>query len=130
MGTAREDGVTKLYSYQTIDHLEENLRSNRIHCSTPANFNDPWDCKPYLRPPPSMTLNSAQKWITFFKGWFRPEEQKVLAQQLGPEWYENDSLLQSIASTTLNVWQNNTDRYALLPHHEADVLADVGALCE
>ena len=41
-----------LYHYEAFhaDRLADILRNHRIYCSNPANFNDPWDCKPYLNP--------------------------------------------------------------------------------
>jgi hypothetical protein len=50
-------GVTSLYHYQDFnlvssdDHvgrMTDILKHHRIWCSNPADFNDPWDCKPYF----------------------------------------------------------------------------------
>ncbi|WP_168798636.1 DUF2971 domain-containing protein [Herbaspirillum sp. ST 5-3] len=43
----------RLYHYQsytpaTRDRLEETLRSRTIYLSSPAAFNDPWDCRPWF----------------------------------------------------------------------------------
>lgn len=48
--TARELGFARLYHYQRYnrDHLATTLQNNTLHFSTPANFNDPWDCKPWF----------------------------------------------------------------------------------
>jgi hypothetical protein len=52
-------GINSLYHYQDFnlrssdDHigwLTEILKNHRIRCSDPANFNDPWDGKPYFDP--------------------------------------------------------------------------------
>ncbi len=54
--TAAERKIRSLYHYQSCD-LSDEIRSeqfcdllkhNRIYLSNPANFNDPWDCKPWF----------------------------------------------------------------------------------
>ena len=42
-------GHKKLYHYQqfSLDWLADTLHQQRIHCSNPANLNDPWDCIPW-----------------------------------------------------------------------------------
>lgn len=56
---ARQLNFTHLYHYQDFDLNSSNdhagrlldiLRNHRIYCSNPANFNDPWDCKPFFDP--------------------------------------------------------------------------------
>ena len=41
-------GIARLYHYEKFchDYLLETLRAQKIHCSSPANLNDPWDCRP------------------------------------------------------------------------------------
>lgn len=48
--TARSDGHERLYHWQCYDRerLRTFLRDRTIYCSNPANFNDPWDCKPHF----------------------------------------------------------------------------------
>src|ERR1017187_4665739 len=43
-------GIKRLYHYEKFNpcHLSTTLRDQKIHCSNPANLNDPWDCKPWL----------------------------------------------------------------------------------
>jgi len=52
-------GLNSLYHYQDfnpkttdghVERLADILKNRRIWCSNPANFNDPWDCKPYFDP--------------------------------------------------------------------------------
>jgi hypothetical protein len=45
-------GVTTLYHYDQFHHdrLRDILEENRVYCSNPSNFNDPWDCKPCFDP--------------------------------------------------------------------------------
>jgi len=53
---AGEAGITSLYHYQDFDpansvdsdRLVDVLDNNRMFCSDPRSFNDPWDCKPYF----------------------------------------------------------------------------------
>jgi hypothetical protein len=118
MATAREHGITKLYNYQpTLDNLESTLRENQIHCSNPANFNDPWDCKPYFDPSSIDEPEQQPKWVEFFKKLFAAsprEEQKNILQQYGSSWYEHTELLrESITKITMNVGKNNADRYRI-----------------
>lgn len=55
---AAQAGISSLYHYQDFDltralhadRLVDILRNHRIYCSDPADFNDPWDCKPYFDP--------------------------------------------------------------------------------
>ena len=48
--TAWADGHRVLYHWQRFDdaRLRAVLETNRIYCSSPAAFNDPWDCKPHF----------------------------------------------------------------------------------
>jgi hypothetical protein len=116
MGTARDHGIQKLYNFQpTLDHLQSNLQENHIHCSNPEEFNDPWDCRPYFDPSSVADPEQRQKWIAFFKARHAElplDQQADIPMLLGPEWYENTTLLeQSIRNTTLNVWNNNAKRF-------------------
>lgn len=46
--TANQDGIDRLYHWEPFDpiYLRRLLRDRTIYCSAPADFNDPWDCKP------------------------------------------------------------------------------------
>jgi hypothetical protein len=48
--TAWADGHRVLYHWQRFneERLRATLQSNRIYCSSPGAFNDPWDCKPHF----------------------------------------------------------------------------------
>jgi hypothetical protein len=48
--TAGSAGFKKLYHYEKFnaDYLATTLKEQKIHCSNPANLNDPWDCKPWF----------------------------------------------------------------------------------
>jgi len=46
--TAAEQGLRSLFHYQpfNVDRLKPIFTENVIYCSDPAQFNDPWDCRP------------------------------------------------------------------------------------
>ncbi|MEQ9910074.1 DUF2971 domain-containing protein [Pectobacterium odoriferum] len=52
---ALSDGIRSLFHYQPLDSeqhkiwLTETLLENKIYCSNPADFNDPWDMKPLVK---------------------------------------------------------------------------------
>jgi hypothetical protein len=48
--TAFEEGHRVLYHWQRFDaeHLAKTLKDLVIYCSSPVDFNDPWDCKPFF----------------------------------------------------------------------------------
>lgn len=54
--SAGQASIFSLYHYQDLqpglhaDRLTDILKNHRIYCSNPADFNDPWDCKPYFDP--------------------------------------------------------------------------------
>src|SRR5580698_1814969 len=55
---AAQAGFKSLYHYQDfkvdlkldVERVTDILRNHRIYCSNPADFNDPWDCKPFFDP--------------------------------------------------------------------------------
>lgn len=48
--TAFEEGRRVLYHWQRFDEerLARTLKELTIYCSSPGDFNDPWDCKPFF----------------------------------------------------------------------------------
>ena len=46
--TAYNDGIDRLYHWEPFneEYLRRLLGSHTIYCTDPADFNDPWDCKP------------------------------------------------------------------------------------
>ncbi len=50
--TAFQNGIPALHHYEKFnsEYLATTLRDHTIHCSNPANLNDPWDCKPAFDP--------------------------------------------------------------------------------
>ncbi len=47
---AAQLGVKRLYHYEKFNacHLSATLRVQMIHCSSTANLNDPWVCRPWF----------------------------------------------------------------------------------
>jgi hypothetical protein len=67
--TAMVAGVTHLYRYQRFD--PERLRpalEGRLFCSSPAAFNDPWDCHPYFDPSLVSGAEGLEKVIGWLAG--------------------------------------------------------------
>lgn len=48
--TAFQEGHRVLYHWQSLNEtrLTQSLTGRSIYCSSPAQFNDPWDCKPHF----------------------------------------------------------------------------------
>jgi hypothetical protein len=75
---AAQAGINSLYHYQDFqpalhaDRLADILQNHRIYCSNPADFNDPWDCKPYFDPDllddPANQAATAESFIATQRG--------------------------------------------------------------
>ncbi|MGA3029053.1 MAG: DUF2971 domain-containing protein [Bryobacteraceae bacterium] len=77
---AGQAGISSLYHYQDfhadrlvdVERLVDVLENHRVYCSDPADFNDPWDCKPYFDPAllddPANRLATAESFITTQRG--------------------------------------------------------------
>lgn len=67
--TALENGIKSLYHYTSFHEarLADILGNQRIYCSNPSTFNDPWDCKPFFDPDviddPSVHAEVAERFI-------------------------------------------------------------------
>jgi hypothetical protein len=84
--TARTAGIDRLYHYEKFNpaHLTDVLVEQRVHCSDPANLNDPWDCRPWfdensLDDP--TTVEKFIRWIFSFTPTAPVSEQQVSATQ-------------------------------------------------
>ena len=49
--TAAQDKIRRLYHWQRFDavRFEEQMKNGTVYCSSPRDFNYPWDCRPWLR---------------------------------------------------------------------------------
>jgi hypothetical protein len=77
---AGQAGIERLFHYQDfnppnpidVERLTDILTRNRIFCSDPTTFNDPWDCKPYFDPAllddPVIQAGTAESFIATQKG--------------------------------------------------------------
>lgn len=89
-----EAGISSLYHYQDFqpglhaDRLVDILQNHRIYCSSPVDFNDPWDCKPYFDP--ALLDDPANRAAT--------AESLIATQRGGPKGDKMDQLLRTDAS--------------------------------
>jgi hypothetical protein len=76
--------IKRLYHYEKFnaDHLSITLRDQKIHCSDPANLNDPWDCKPWLD---SLSLQDAEV-LQKVMAWFHRQAKQPLHPDLKQQW--------------------------------------------
>jgi hypothetical protein len=82
--TAAEQRIRSLYHYQTFDEparLERILKDGQIYCSNPADFNDPWDCRPCFSK--TMLDNPAQyrRVVQWFVGTVRRRDPSIPAAE-------------------------------------------------
>jgi Protein of unknown function (DUF2971) len=90
---AGQTGFSSLYHYQDfdltpafhVDRLVDILRNHRIYCSNPADFNDPWDCKPYFDP--ALLDDPINRAAT--------AESLIATQRGGPKGNKTDHLLRT-----------------------------------
>jgi hypothetical protein len=61
-------GINRLYHYEKFNacYLRATLRDQKIHCSNPANLNDPWDCRPWLDSQSLQESGVFQKVMSWF----------------------------------------------------------------
>ena len=55
----------RLYHYEPFSpcNLEALLRDRRVRCSTPANLNDPWDCRPWFDAEFADNAEALRDWV-------------------------------------------------------------------
>jgi hypothetical protein len=65
---AHELKISRLYHYQRLDldWLRQVLFDQKIYFSNPANFNDPWDCRPYFNIPSADDHVACERCIQWF----------------------------------------------------------------
>jgi hypothetical protein len=58
-----------LYHYERFvaERLSATLRDQRIYCSNPAGFNDPWDCRPWFDEEALETPERLERVLTFLR---------------------------------------------------------------
>jgi Protein of unknown function (DUF2971) len=92
---AGQTAITSLYHYQDfdlksdqhhLDRLVDILKHNRVYCSNPADFNDPWDCRPYFDPD---LLDDPTHW--------RATAEYLIANKRGPNGPTDDLLRTNLA---------------------------------
>jgi hypothetical protein len=86
--SAGELGIETLYHYEPFNcaYLSAILREQRIHCSNPANLNDPWDCHPWFDGKALDTEDVLLQVIEFHHGQARRGGIPRLSSDLNEEW--------------------------------------------
>lgn len=81
---ARQLGIKRLYHYERFnpEYLSTTLRERKIHCSNPANLNDPWDCRPWLDNRCLQDPDVFQQVIA----WFHRQAKEPLRPDLKLQW--------------------------------------------
>ena len=48
--TAAQNKIQRLYHWQRFNmaRFEEQMKNGTVYCSSPRDFNDPWDCRPFF----------------------------------------------------------------------------------
>jgi len=106
----------KLYNYLPVKYLAGALQHNHLHCSSPENFNDPWDCKPSFNDEVIANPVDRQKWIAFFEQMAAPSplHGQQLYIPLPPSWETKDEVLrQFINSTTEHSARTTAKNYRI-----------------
>jgi len=89
----------KLYHYENFkaEHLSAMLRDMRIHCSNPANFNDPWDCDPWFDDKgledPRVLQDLLDHQLRNFPDGLTPTQRQLYEHKLRSRSYERVNLL-------------------------------------
>ena len=74
--TAQQEGHRVVYHWQRFevgpdlkheDRLVDFLRTGKLFCSTPATFNDPWDCGEWFNTAILQSAEEREKFANFFR---------------------------------------------------------------
>lgn len=97
------NNIQRLYHYQeyNIDRLKDILLMNRIYCSNPIHFNDPWDMKPLIK---SFDNEKDRKeYIEYLR---KTMIENGISQEMIEESLNKPSIIDSMAeSSTLTHWK-------------------------
>ena len=124
---AVDNGIGKLYHYETFnpDYLRDALTNRRVHFSSPQNFNDPWDCRPWFDPTELADRSLRLKWVQFLERHVNPAQEEVLLSR-GVKWRTDEKFLtETIKKMTASIWQLNAERwrlYCLSPHPDSTLM--------
>lgn len=127
MRRSADNGIRRLYHYEPLQpaYLCDTLREQRVHFSSPANFNDPWDCHPWFDPTEVRDPTRRAQWIAFLERHINPADEQFLASH-GLAWRDNLAFLtRTIEKMTATICQVNAERwriYCLTPHPDSQLM--------
>jgi len=120
--TARGIGITQLYPYEKFnpDYLADVLINKRVHCSDPANLNDPWDCRPWFDSAALDDPKVAQdfiEWLFSFRpvGQVSAEEVRAAAQAIRSDPRYRRQILERWSTDFIKMIPGRWGIYCLTP---------------
>ena len=130
--SAGELGIETLYHYEPFNctYLSATLREQRIHCSNPANLNDPWDCHPWFDSKALDADDVLRQVIEFHHGQARRGGIPPLPPDLNKEWLrvlrgnpqERIKLMESLSKTALHKMLAQRRIYCLTPDPDSTLM--------
>ncbi len=125
--SARTAGIIRLYHYEKFnaEYLSSVLRDQKIHCSNPANLNDPWDCKPWFN---SRSLENPEVLESTIR-WFHGQGEGDLRDDLKSLWEnrlrdshkERTSLIAGLSEQNI-VAISGRRIYCVTPHPDSTLM--------
>lgn len=106
--------MNSLFHYEKFcpEYLQDLLVNNRVHMSSAAGFNDPWDCRPWADSSELEDPELKLRWASFFHEFLQPGE--AIPDELS--WPRTIQLMVE------RVWRQNEERwriYCLTPHADS-----------
>jgi hypothetical protein len=130
--SAGELGIETLYHYEPFNcaYLSETLRNQKIHCSNPANLNDPWDCYPWFDSSALDDDDVLQKVVEFHHGQARLAGIPRLRPDLNEKWLttlrssdkERQQLMDDLSKTALHQMLAERRIYCLTPTPDSTLM--------
>jgi hypothetical protein len=97
------NNIPRLFHYQEYDaeRLKDTLLNNRVYCSNPVDFNDPWDMKPLVK-----TLDNEQDRNEYIAYVRKTMIENGMSQEIMDELLNVPSLIESLSEkNTLSHWK-------------------------
>ena len=128
--TVRHIGQTefkRLYHYEKFkaEYLSATLRDLKLHCSNPASFNDPWDCKPWFNQRSIEDPETLEKLLVFLRkqnpGGLDEKLLNIYENRIRSKHYERVTLITNLSEE--NIATINKRRiYCLTPHPDSTLM--------
>ncbi len=124
---AGQAGIRRLYHYERFkaEYLSATLLDQRIHCSSPTNLNDPWDCKPWFDSRPMDDPETFEEMLR----WLHAQAGHELQPDLKKQWEDtlrNDPAKRAefIAGLSRQNAQLMSERriYCVTPHPDSTLM--------